>query len=228
MRLRPEDEAALIIRELEARLPTRVDGRAAIGQMRDEGSTQWRQMEWIGFWFEHFFTTVIGSVVDARPGPAFGRTRFDLQRDHVWDLKAHPHGSRPTPLILNDREAVDRCIEQFDGVGYVIVHGVAEYDESGEFKAWHDTLKGGVSAYEEARVSRGARSRRRKVTFSPVRVDALYFSTRDDLQAGQREGWVAMFQEGMRNSDGAPRRAKYLLHPDRVPTERIVATCDIG
>jgi hypothetical protein len=223
----PIDEGALIGRTTVERLPSVVDGRAAIEEMKRSGSGQWRQMEWIGWWFEHFFTTVVGPSVGARPGPKFGRTRFDLQREFVWDLKAHPTNEKKSRLILNDCEAIDSCLEMLGGVGFVVVSGRVSYDESGEFKAWHDALKGGTSAYERERVLRGARSRRRKVAFEPQEVSVFYFNSGDALAGGLKSGWLGLFQEGMRNSNGRPRRPKYSISPSRVPGGWRLLTLDV-
>ena len=40
-------------------LPKHVDGKQAIMEMKNEGSRNWRQMEWIGFWFEFFIESII-------------------------------------------------------------------------------------------------------------------------------------------------------------------------
>ena len=51
--IRPTREAQIILDNLVQVIPDHVDGRDAIVEMKDAGSPNWRQMEWIGFWFEH-------------------------------------------------------------------------------------------------------------------------------------------------------------------------------
>ncbi|MDO8873674.1 MAG: hypothetical protein Q7V05_13240 [Methanoregula sp.] len=129
-----------------------MDGKAAIIELK-EVDYQWKQMEWIGWYSEHKLFTILTQKIGGRKGPAFGNTTFDYQKNYVWDFKAHP-GKNPKekinePMILNDREALDLCIQQYQGIGFIVVHGQAVFDSSGEFKAWHDELKGGHSTYEK-------------------------------------------------------------------------------
>ena len=222
----PEREASAIVDSIVRLLPRYLDGKSAIIEMRAEGSRNWRQMEWIGFWFEHFFDTTVQPEVGGELGPRFGNTTFDLQCDFVWDLKAHPTGSNW--LILNDCEAIRTCIEAAPGLGFIVVSGKATYDESGEFKGWHDAYKGGKSQYEFERIERGAPSRRRKSAFTPQKVDAFYIPDLETLDGGVRDGWMGYFQKDMRNSDGSPRRAKFQVNPDAAPSAVRVASVRFG
>jgi hypothetical protein len=219
-------EADLLLSKLRTSIPSQIDGKDAILQMKEEGSANWRQMEWIGFWFEHFVRTEVTGRLGISVGPSFGRTQFDLLLNHVWDLKVHPRSANGK-LILNDREAVDLCIAERGGFGFVVVIGEAEYDGTGEFKAWHDALKGGTSAYEVERIQRGAPSRRRKISFKPQSVEAVFFSDQNQINRGLDEGWVTLFQSGMRNSNGNPRREKYQINLDRAPRELKVSSIEI-
>lgn len=219
------EEARRIVEAVAESIPQQIDGKSAIEEMRAGGSRHWRQMEWIGWWLEHFAETTVVQDLGATRGPTYGRTEFDLACDHVWDLKAHPDGLNS--LILNDREAVDDCLSERGGVGFIIVHGAVDYDETGAFKAWHDALKGGTSAYERARVARNAPSRRRKVRFRPSRVEAIWFDSADALHRAVSQGWMGFFQEDMRNSNGNPRRAKYMLKTGRMPSSAIVAAASV-
>lgn len=215
------EDAEKLFGLLREKLPKTVDGRDAITAMRDEGSTNWRQMEWIGFWFEHFVETRISKGLGITKGPTYGKTTFDTRLSHVWDLKVHPD-AKPQ-LILNDQEAFQACVVDNNGLGFVILEGEAEFDSSGEFKRWHDLLKGGTSSYEAARVREGRPSRKRKISFRPRRLVALYFPDLDAISVGIRDGWLGTFQEGMSNSNGKPRRAKYLLKSlETVPSRFVV------
>lgn len=67
-------EASLILDELTIHIPKVISGMDAIETMRDEGSRNWRQMEWIGFWLEHLvekriITSVGGSAAQNMGGP---------------------------------------------------------------------------------------------------------------------------------------------------------------
>lgn len=210
---------------LERVLPTVVDGREAILEMKREGYRGWRDLEWIGFWFEHLVETKVLPVTGGRRGPTFGRTEFDLRLRRVWDLKVHPT-SAPS-LILNDVEAVDHCIEACGGLGFIVVNGMAEYDESGDFKRWHDALKGGRSDYERARINRGAPSRRRKVRFTPTEIVVAFIPNLKALDSHLQSGRLGYFQKGMRNSNGTPRRPKYLVRAGYFPSLSVVERTDL-
>jgi len=207
-------------------LPYSVDGKEAILAMKNGGSRNWRQMEWIGFWFEFFIETTVQPKLGNSMGPSYGNTTFDLQFEHVWDLKAHPNHN--SSLILNDQEAVRNCIKENAGVGFIIVEGAVEYDDaSGSFKNWHDALKGKQSEYEAARIARNAPSRRRKTSFRPEAVIGIWISSIETLEQGQSDGWISGFQKDMRNSDGKPRRAKFMFDTSKIPASCIVGSIKI-
>ena len=213
-------EAGTLISAVRSSIPSQITGKIAIEIMRTEGSSNWRQMEWIGFWFEHVVENQVIPKTGGSRGPKFGRTEFDFQRNHVWDLKVHLDGS--DWLILNDQEAVKACLDDNSGLGYIILEGTAEFDEDGEFKSWHDMLKGGSSAYEIERLRRGAPSRRRKTSFKPNRVLAIWIPSASDASEAVKDGWLKGFQEGMRNSNGNLRRSKFQIRLSMVPTRYIL------
>ena len=213
-------EANLILGKLKIYIPKMIDGQTAVKTMRDEGSNNWRQMEWIGFWLEHLVEKKIVTSIGGQTGPRYGRTVFDLKRKHVWDLKVHLDGSNW--LILNDREAVNACIKDNSGIGYLIVEGHAKFDDDGKFKEWHDKQKGTKSSYEIERVRRGAPSRRLKKVFTPKRLIALWIPTLNDLISADKDGWVKGFQKGMRNSNGSLRREKFQINVSEVPNNYIL------
>lgn len=178
-------------------------------------------MEWIGWYFEYAAREALTKEIGGSRGPSFGRTGFDYRRDFVWDLKAHPttmaSGAPAKSAVLNDKEAIETCVAEHGGVGFIIAEGRAEYDTTGAFKRWHDALKGGASQYEKERVARGAPSRKRKTSFRIEGYETLFFRLRADLQRGEKEGWLLRFQEGMRNANGSPRRAKYMVDTTAIP-----------
>ena len=112
----PEDviqEAEQILKIISTTLPKKVDGKIAILELK-EADYQWRQMEWIGWYFEHKLFTILTQNIGGNKGPAFGKTTFDYQKNFVWDFKVHPSknpkGNINDPMILNDREAFDLCV----------------------------------------------------------------------------------------------------------------------
>ena len=220
------EEVISLFDQLLKVLPRYVDGKKAILEMRDSGSTNWRQMEWIGFWFEFFLEKNLIPILGGARGPTFGTTQFDFKKKFVWDLKAHPSGSKN--LILNDQIAIKNCIESEHGLGFIIISGVAKYDGNGEFKNWHDNLKGGTSTYEKERVARGASSRRRKISFEPKKLHALWFNNIGEINSAVKDGWLKSFQTDMKNSNGKPRPAKFQFNLDTVSENNMIAEAEIN
>ena len=209
-----QDDFAKVVTVLETNLPDTIDGQTAIIAMRDGGSRNWKQMEWIGFWFEFVVETQVLEAVDGKPGPKFGRTQIDLMLSAPWDLKAHP--ADVDKVILNDVAAVDKCIAKFGVINYLLLKGDVAYDDDQEtFKKWHDSVKGKPSRY----VLRGVLSRRpsrvRKTAFSPLEILGIQLD-HGDLRRGETAGWISRFQEGMVNANGRPRNSKYMIHLDKI------------
>lgn len=192
------------------------DGKACVLELQ-AADYQWRQMEWLGWWFEwrakHIATARLGGV----DGPRYGRTQFDSKLKAVWDFKAHAVQGERDWVILNDAEAVERCIIDYGSVGYVIASGETEYDEDGAFYAWHEALKGGPSKYTMKRRARAGWSRPRKTRFTLTDLVCFRLKSLDDLRAGMKEGWLGGFQEQFINSNDRPRRAKYKVRLDLLP-----------
>jgi hypothetical protein len=211
----PGEEGQLLLRSIAKHLPAVIDAKDAIKSMEKGGSKHWKQMEWIGFYPEFWFDENLAAKLETTHGPRIGNMSFDLQRQHVWDLKAHSVGSSNW-APLNDIEAVSDCIDAFGGVGFLVLSGPCTYDEDGSFKKWHETLKGGPSDYSKRIATRGASSRRRKTSFTPNHLIAFRFSSLDEINRAKKEGWLKGFQEGMQNADGKARRAKIMVDLDNI------------
>ena len=200
-----------LIEELEkllAQMPVTWDGHKAILEMRGSGYPHWKQMEWIGFYFQFLCDTKLPPLVKI-PGPKYGKVEFDGFSEIPWDFKAHPdknaNGQENKSVIVNDRLAIAKAIKQFGGAGLILAIGDAKYnDEDRSFQVWHQELKGGLSEFEKQRILRKAPSRLRKTAFRLREVKIILL----DDKAVQGLG---SFQEGFRNSDGSPRNAKVLL-----------------
>ena len=158
-------------------------------------------MEWIGFYGEMIAANALRDYCQI-PGDKYGRVSFDAFRDINWDLKVHPNTQNQA--ILNDAEAMDLSYGEYGHHGLIILCVDCAYDEDGAFKAWHDQLKGGTSRYEQQRVARNAPSRKRKIAASLTEVALVVLDK-------ERCRQLSKFQEGMRNSNGTPRRPKYAI-----------------
>jgi hypothetical protein len=186
-------------------IPIIWDGKKSILEMKAAGYPHWKQMEWIGFYFQFLCEQYLSEVVQI-PGPQYGNVRFDGFYNIPWDFKVHVTNSNIHKIIVNDRVAIDSGIKQYGSVGLIIACGKALYnDESGVFKKWHDVLKGGKSAYEIERIARGARSRLRKVSLDLEKICFVSITSGTLLKSGS-------FQENFRNSNGTPRNSKLLIN----------------
>lgn len=180
------------------------NGRSSILEMKEGGSNNWRQMEWIGFYFQFICKKLLCEVMEI-PGPKYGETEFGGFLEIPWVFKAHAMNSGSHDIIVNDRDAVVSAVQNFGGLGLVLALGNVEYDTSGEFQRWHSNEKGGPSKYEMERIARGAPSRKRKESFA---LQQIAFTTiNEDILNECR-----LFQEGLRNSDGSSRRPKILIN----------------
>ena len=201
-------------------IPRTWDGRDAITEMKDAGSRNWRQMEWMGFYFEFLCEQKFEDLL-SMPGKLYGRTRFDGFNSICWDFKAHAGNTTSHQVITNDTLAVESAINEYGHYGLILANGIVEYnDDARTFKQWHDALKGGTSEYELARINRGANSRTRKTEFV---LEEIHFICLDADALDQCSG---SFQEGFRNADGSSRRSKVLIDVTKVPDASIVLTAE--
>lgn len=222
-------EGEALLRILSNQVGDYWDGRSTIEAMREGDSRNWRQTEWQGFWFEELaFAALNNDLPMDRSSAAqrrFGNVTFDFAHGWVWDLKCHtrdrighPSLKRSTgsaSMWLNDERAIRDCVEQ-QGLGFVVLHGDAYFDETGAFDAWHRVVTSGRSNTR----SNSGRSRARKMAFSPMFLDAYWFEDKDELERAllaralteQRQGRQQV-REGQ--STGAPRATKLGLSPQR-------------
>lgn len=195
-------------------IPIYWDGRKSILEMKEANFPHWRQMEWIGFYFQFLCGKLLKDFMQI-PGPRYGHAEFDGFRVIPWDFKTHAINTSSHQIIVNDSEATALAIKEFGCVGLILTMGKVKYnDDKRTFQKWHERLKGGKSQYELERIKRGAWSRLRKVEF---RLEQISFIKIDDdvlIKCGS-------FQRGFRNADGIPRREKVLLDLEKLDEEII-------
>ena len=200
---------------LEQKLSENWDGKNCILELKSASENDgknhgWKQMEWIGFYFEWKARKTLIDKLGGSIGPRYGSVVFDYQFQGIWDFKSHPNNQSADWSYLNDVQSVNECINEHEHLGWIIADGRADYDDSGDFKLWHDRLKGKVSDYELERIRRGARSRKRKKAFSLENIYIIEFFDLSELEVAMQQGWLRDdMQAGQRNSDGSPRNAKY-------------------
>jgi hypothetical protein len=205
-------DGVLVRAHLEAAAPGVWHMKHAISEMKANDWPHWRQSEWPGFYFEYRESAIRNQ--EFQRGPRYGNVTFDLQSKLVWDLKVHVGDGGMVPL--NDQEAVRDCIKEKGFLGWMVLTGSATY-ASDEDREWHTRFKGGLSAYSISNRAAGKPKRRIKGTFTPDKIIAFGIAGLDALDKALAEGWLAGFQEGMTNSNGKPRRAKFMANLDAIP-----------
>jgi hypothetical protein len=193
-------------------IPLVWDGRKSILEMKESGFPHWKQMEWIGWYFQFLCERFLKDIVEI-PGPKFGNVRFDGSLKNSWDFKAHAINTSSHQIIVNDSEATATGIKKFGSVGLILSMGKVEYnDEQRTFQKWHEALKGGKSKYELERIKRGAWSRLRKTEFNLEQISFIKIDDNVLIKCGS-------FQRDFRNSNGRPRREKVLLDLEKLDEE---------
>jgi len=189
-------------------LPVAWDGRKSVLELK-KANYNWRQMEWWAFYFEYKAKNILKEDMQI-PGDKFGNVHFDMKGKINWDLKASAIKTNNHNIILNDKKAMDLSIKKHGVHGEIIALCDVEYnDVDRSFQKWHTKLKGGKSNYEIERESRTATSRYRKTKANLCEILFLIFN-KDDLKN------LAIMKQG-RNSNGNPRRVKYMLDLENIP-----------
>lgn len=200
------------IGEALKKIPKLWDGRTSIIDMRKENFSHWKQMEWIGFYFQFLCEHNLSDFMKM-PGPKYGNVFFDGFYDIPWDFKAHAINTSSHQIIVNDSEATANAIQNYKAVGLILALGEVQYnDESRTFQKWHDNIKGEMSAYVRDRIQRGAWSRLRKVSFDLQQISFIKITDSTLIKCGS-------FQTDFRNSNGNPRRSKVLIDLENIDNE---------
>ncbi|MEM2900193.1 MAG: hypothetical protein QXT63_05330 [Thermoplasmata archaeon] len=133
-------------------IPKVWDGRYSILEMKKSGYPQWKQMEWIGFYFQFLCERHLSYIMEI-PGPKYGNVKFDALKEIPWDFKAHAINTSSHQIIVNDSEAIANGIRDYGSVGLILANGKVLYnDENRTFQKWHEELKGGLSDYSLERI----------------------------------------------------------------------------
>ncbi len=185
-------------------MPVNWDARQSILQLKD-ANFQWRQMEWIGFYFEFLCRDLLKDTDFTIPGHKYRNVEFDCFRSINWDLKASAIKSDNHRIILNDKIAIEESLKKYGCHGVILALLDVDYnDESRSFQLWHTELKGGLSSYERDRIQRNATSRYRKTNAVVKQILLLAINHKN-------QGCLDIHRQG-RNSDGSPRKPKYMLN----------------
>lgn len=212
------DDTLEILCPLLSKVPKNWDGKKSILEMKENGAKNWKQMEWIGWFFEYWCQNNLNSVMEMPFGKKYGNVSFDGFLKIPWDFKSHAIESGNI-IPVNDHEAISNAIIEYGCVGLILVIGSVSYDNlEGDFKKWHDNLKGGKSNYELARIKRGAISRKRKIDMSVSKIHFLKIDNDLLTKSGS-------FQKNFRNANGNERREKVSLDLNEI-NSHIIYTID--
>ncbi len=195
-------------------IPKSWDGRKSILEMKNADFSHWKQMEWMGFYFQFLCEKYLGGIMKI-PGPKYGNVNFDGLKDIPWDFKAHAMNTSSHQIIVNDSRATAKAIKDFGEVGLILALGEVQYnDEDRTFQKWHEALKGGLSKYSQERIKRGAWSRLRKVAFNLKQISFIRITDNTLIKCGS-------FQTDFRNANGSPRKAKVLVDLEKIKEELV-------
>jgi len=205
------------IANLLKKIPTRWDGKESILEMKNNNGKNWKQMEWIGFYFEYLCQKYLKEIMEFHK-IKYGRTSFDGFLDVPFDFKTHILNSisKTKDSVINDTEAILNALQDYRYMVIIMVLGNAEYNDINRtFQNWHEEIKGGKSKYELDRIKRKAPSRLRKIRFDVKEIIIFKF----DKNILER---CKGFQKGFRNSNGKPRRPKVSLNPNDLLENEII------
>lgn len=196
------------------KIPKKWNGKDTILEMRDNEFSHWKQMEWIGFYFQYLCEKYLKDIFEFQK-PRYNNVSFDGLFKIPFDFKAHAMNTSSHQVIVNDSEAIASAIKEYGKVVLLLALGKVEYnDEKRNFQKWHEKLKGGLSDYSKERIARGAWSRLRKVEFDLQQISFIEITDKTLVKCGS-------FQQDFRNSDGRPRRKKVLLDLEKIDDELI-------
>jgi len=205
--------AKQISNELQ-KIPKIWEGKQSILEMKDSNYPHWKQMEWIGFYFQFLCEKTLRNFLEI-PGPKINNVTFDGFKEIPWDFKAHAINTSSHQIIVNDSEAVSYSIHNYGAVGIILALGKVLYnDDNRTFQKWHETLKGGLTDYSIKRIERGAWSRLRKVSFDLQQISFIILTEETLIKSG-------LFQKNFRNADGSARKGKVLLDLEKLDEELI-------
>ena len=91
------------------------DAKKSVLEMKENNFNQWKQMEWIGFYFEFLCEKYLKNVMKFKK-IKYGNVTFDGFLDVPFDFKSHAINTESHKVIINDTEATIKAIEQYNYV----------------------------------------------------------------------------------------------------------------
>lgn len=93
-------------------IPSKWDGKKSILEMKNAEFPHWKQMEWIGFYFQFLCERKLKNLFKI-PRPKYGNVSFDGFFEIPWDFKAHAMNTSSHQIIVNDSEAISSGIRDY-------------------------------------------------------------------------------------------------------------------
>ena len=196
-------------------IPKKWDGKESISDMKNNGGRHWKQMEWVGWYFEFLCEKYLKDIMEFHK-IKYRNTSFDGFLKVPFDFKTHISNSKVKNVVINDTEAILNALRDYGYIIIIMVLGKAEYNDLDRtFYKWHEEIKGGKSKYELDRIRRKAPSRLRKTEFDIEEIIIFKFNENTMKKC---KG----FQTGFRNANGNPRRPKVALDPAFLTNDEII------
>jgi len=204
------------------------DGRRSIAWMEKQGVRGLNDNEWQGWYFEARGREILNAAFTPSREQVrvrYSNTVFDYSLNYAWDLKAHTEekdlpatGRRrkgEPGMILNDEQAIRECVAD-QGLGFLVLSGIAVMDEDRAFVTWHRSFK--AAQRIRSAPSNSGSSRMRKAAFTPLHVEAFWIANTPALDSAVAAGQLMVMGRELRQAPkveggvGAKRGAKFAMH----------------
>ena len=202
-------------------MPKAWDGKESILEMKEAGFKDWKQMEWIDFYFKFLGQKHFSSIIEM-PGKKYGITKFDAFSEISWDFKVNSIDLRAYSVAANDAEGIANTISDYGYYGIILAIGDIKFDDKETyFKKWHDELRGEVSKYDANKINRGIMSRTRKIIFTLEEIHFICFNNETIHQC------CGFLQDCAIEADSNGLMGKeVVIDIDEIPDVALVATAE--
>lgn len=182
-----------------------ITGYDAIQEMKINDG-QWRQMEWIGWYYEHLANACVKRNAEPFLSSNGNKVYIDYIVDGVLtDLKVHNTLAKNHTIYLNDYTALESCIKHKGQCNFLVILGESKMDEDGAFVKWHNGLIGKPT---------NPKGRKRKIDFH-IRGYALLPIDRKNFDR------LLCLKQG-KNSNGKPRPPKAGVNLNKMNLQNVV------
>lgn len=175
-----------------------IDGKESILEMKENGGRDWRQIEWVGFYYEYLIDKLDFRSETTYLSPTKKKVKLDYRFDSILtDLKTHNINSKPE-IMLNDKKVMEEALEKEGKIQILLLNGYANKEdrETQFFKKWHCDLK--KEKFEQKK-----NDRLRKTDFKLLSIYLLEINE-------DNKDKLTICRQG-KNSNGKPRYEKFKI-----------------